>query len=239
MRGKSGLQKLPSHHQLNQQRKTPALHPCFGILHMKLSLLMLIAVIFTSPLARAADAQLTAVNPQLVAARTAYFKGVEGDTAATTQARHLFETLRAQYPASPLVEAYEGSLDLLESGRSLRLWAKHDLAQRGLDRIDKAVADAPEDLEVRFIRAVTTWHLPFFFRRRQQAEDDFSLIAPRVESAAQQRQLPPFIAAAALDYHGQILAGHSNNTAAQSAFRAAIRIAPESPAAKEAARYLR
>ena len=40
--------------------------------------------------------------------------------------------------------------------------------------MDRAVDRAPGDLEARFIRAASTWHLPFFYKRREQAASDFT-----------------------------------------------------------------
>ncbi len=54
--------------------------------------------------------------------------------------------------------------------------------------MDQAVNRAPDDLEARFIRAASTWHLPFFFKRRDQAASDFAYIAPRAEAAVAKRE---------------------------------------------------
>jgi hypothetical protein len=70
--------------------------------------------------------------------------------------------------------------------------------------MDQAVNRALDDLEARFIRVASTWHLPFFYRRRDQAASDFTFIAPRAEAAVEKGLLPPELAAAALDYYGQV-----------------------------------
>ncbi|HEY0785221.1 MAG TPA: hypothetical protein VGD62_05070 [Acidobacteriaceae bacterium] len=187
-----------------------------------------------SSLARPAFAE------QLQAARTAYFADLEGDRGADDRARQQFAALHAAWPGQPVVEAYLGSLELLESGRTLAVWRKHTLAQEGLEKLDSAVSQAPDSLEARFVRALTTWHLPFFFHRKEQAEQDLGFLAPRAEQAAHQGSLPAPLAAAALDYWGQVLAdrGAQATIQARQAFEAAVRVAPSSPAAEDARKRL-
>jgi tetratricopeptide (TPR) repeat protein len=181
------------------------------------------------------QAETSVPKPQLEAARDAYFKSIQGDAKQARSATNQFAELGREHPGDPLVEAYLGSLDLLEAGRSWQVWNQRELTQKGLAALDKAVKEAPDNLEVRFIRAATTWHLPFFFHRKEQAVEDFRLIAPKVEEAAREGRLPSPIAAAALNYYGQILVQGKNPTEAQEAFRAAVRVAPQSPAGREAA----
>ena len=82
-----------------------------------------------------------------------------------------------------MITAYSGSLELLEAARTWAVWKKHTLSQEGLAQMDSAVNAAPDNLEARFVRALTTWHLPFFFHRKAQAESDLAAIAPRAEQA--------------------------------------------------------
>jgi hypothetical protein len=185
------------------------------------------------------NAATTGYQPQLSAARAAYFKDLEGDRAADAQARKEFAALGEQHPSDPVVKAYTGSLDLLQAARTWAFWNKHVLAQQGLAEMDQAVAADPHNLEARFIRAATNYHLPFFFHRKQQAEEDFALVAPKAEAAAHQGTLPSPLAASALDYYGQVLADRKDDAGARKAFQAALRVAANSPAGKDAARRLR
>ena len=178
---------------------------------------------------------------RLAEARQAYFADLEGQRGADERARQQFAALAAEHPHEPVVDAYLGSLDLLESARTFAVWRKHTLAQTGLEKLDTAVNQAPEDLEARFVRALTTWHLPFFFHRKEQAEQDLGFIAPRAEQAAQQGRLPAPLAAAALDYWGQVLAdqqGKQQAEQARQAFAAAVRVDPASPGGTDARKRL-
>ena len=172
-------------------------------------------------------------------ARQDYFADLKGDHVAEAKARASFDALSRDYPGDPLVDAYSGSLELLDAARTWALWDKHRLSNEGLSKMDQAVNRAPNDLEVRFIRAASTWHLPFFFKRRDQAASDFTFIAPRAEAAAKSGTLPPELAAAALDYYGQVLNNRSDNDHAKSAFEAAVRVDSGSPGGRDAMKRLR
>jgi len=178
-------------------------------------------------------------NQRLAEARQQYFAGLQGNRAAAAQARAGFDALSREYPGNPVVEAYSGSLELLDAARTWAIWDKRRLASEGLAKMDQAVNRAPGDLEARFIRAASAWHLPFFYKRRDQAADDFSFIAPRAEAAVAKGTLPPELAAAALDYYGQVLIDRSDNHGAKQAFEAAVRIDSSSPAGRDALKRLR
>ncbi len=175
---------------------------------------------------------------RLADARRAYFADLAGDRGAADRARDQFSAIKAQWPHQPVVDAYLGSLDLLDSARTFAIWRKHTLAQDGLEKLDAAVNQAPDDLEARFVRALTTWHLPFFFHRKEQAEQDLTFIGPRAEQAAHQGRLPAPLAAAALDYWGQVLAESDARDKAAAAYQAAIRVDPSSPGAQDARKRL-
>ena len=176
---------------------------------------------------------------RLTSARAAYFRDLEGDHAAHEQAREQFAALAKERPGDTVAQAYIGSLDLLDAARTWAFWNKHVLSQQGLRELDQAVDQDPSNLEARFIRAATTWHLPFFFHRREQAESDLAYIAPRAADAVAKGVLPPQLGAAALDYYGQVLSDKSDHTAARNAYEAAVRIDQTSPGGKDASRRLK
>jgi hypothetical protein len=192
----------------------------------------------------AATAQgLQSVRPagfeqRLAEARRQYFADLQGDRAAASRAQASFAALSRDFPADPVVEAYSGSLELLDAARTWAVWNKRKLANDGLAEMDQAVSRAPNNLEARFIRAASTWHLPFFYGRRKQAADDFTFIAPRAEAAAKKGTLPPELAAAALDYYGQVLIDRSDNHGAKQAFEAAVRVDGSSPGGRDALKRL-
>ncbi len=175
---------------------------------------------------------------QVATARADYFAGIDGNSDADARARQAFATLERQHPGDPVILAYSGSLELLEAARTWAVWNKHKLATDGLAKLDRSVQLAPDNLEVRFIHGETTWHLPFFYHRKTQAESDFAYIAPRAETAARQGRLPAQLAAAALDRYGRILETRNDDPGARAAYMAAVRVAGDSPAGRDASRRL-
>jgi hypothetical protein len=181
----------------------------------------------------------TGFQQRLAEARAQYFADLQGDRAAAGKARANFAALAKDFPGNPVVGAYSGSLELLDAARTWAIWDKRRLANEGLEKMDQAVNRAPGDLEARFIRAASTWHLPFFYKRREQAASDFTYIAPRAEAAVAKGALPPELAAAALDYYGQVLIDRSDSHGAKQAFEAAVRIDGSSPGGRDAMKRLR
>ena len=196
------------------------------------------AVAFAQPVAHAQPAQTAAFQQQLAKARAAYFRDLQGDSNAASVAKKDFRALKAETPNNPVVMAYNGSLTLLEAARTWAFWNKQSLSKKGLAEMDKAVASDPENLEARFIRGASCWHLPFFFHRRQQAEQDLTFVAVRASQAVKDGKLPPQLGAAALDYYGKILESRSQHAEAQQAFHEAMRVDPESPGGRDAASHL-
>jgi hypothetical protein len=205
---------------------------------VKVGLLIAVVLLFSG---KGNAQQNGAVNfkQRLAEGRRQYFADLQGNGSAAAQARASFAALSHDYPNSPVVDSYIGSLELLDAARTWSIWDKRRLANEGLAKMDQAVNRAPSDLEARFIRAASTWHLPFFYKRRAQAVDDFSFIAPRAEAAVAKGTLPPELAAAALDYYGQVLIDRSDNHGAKQAFEAAVRIDGSSPAGRDALKRLR
>ena len=179
-----------------------------------------------------------AYEQQLASARANYFAGIDGNSDASDRAQDAFASLERDHPNDPTVLAYSGSLELMEAARTWSVWNKHKLATEGLAKLDRSLELAPDNLEVRFIHGETSWHLPFFYHRKDQAERDFAYIAPRAESAARQGALPAPLAAAALDRYGRILEDRDDSHGAESAYRAAVRVAGNSPGGRDASHRL-
>jgi predicted negative regulator of RcsB-dependent stress response len=177
---------------------------------------------------------------RLTIARNAYFRVItSNDRNADQQAHEALTALEKAYPGDPIAKAYHGSLQLLDAAHNWAIWNLHRQAADGLNMLDQAVAQAPDEPEARFIRAATSWHLPGFYHRKAQYEADFAVLAPRAEQDARNGKLPPELAAATLNYWGQILVNRNDNAGAKDAFRTAVRIAPQSPGAADAAKRLR
>lgn len=177
---------------------------------------------------------------RLNAARAAYFKVVAGGgPTADEEAHAALSAFEEAFPGDPRGLAYHGSLQLLDAAHSWQIWNLHKQAAAGLSMLDAAVAQAPDEPEVRFLRAATDWHLPAFYHRREQSEADFAILAARACEDARIGTLPPELAAASLGFWGQIQADKGHGEEARAAFEAAIQLAPQSAAAADAKERLR
>jgi len=167
-------------------------------------------------------------------ARKFYYQGADGDKRAYEQASELFGDLRKECPNEPKIEAYYGSLRLLAAADTWAVWRKNSLSKEGIRLMDSAVAASPADLDIRFVRAITTYNLPSFFHRKAQSQQDFEYLASRAAAAVKQGQLEPRLAAASLYYHGEFLREELRTDQAVHAWNEAIALAPGSRAAHEA-----
>lgn len=191
-----------------------------------------------SPPAHADIAPHNDYGQRLESARVAYFAGIDGDGSATDRAEQAFAALEREHPQDAVVMAYSGSLELIEAARTWAVWNKHKLATEGLAKLDNSLQIAPDNLEVRFIHGETSWHLPFFYHRKEAAEQDFAYIAPRAEAAVRNGALKPQLAAAALDRYGRILEDQNDSRGARTAYQAAVRVDGKSPGGRDASRRL-
>lgn len=82
-----------------------------------------------------------------------------------------------------LLTAYEGALRVARAKHGLRFQRKWDNLKAGLPLLDTAVARAPEHPEVRYLRLVSNYYLPFFMGRRPRVKEDFAALARLLPSA--------------------------------------------------------
>jgi tetratricopeptide (TPR) repeat protein len=178
-------------------------------------------------------------SERLSLARTAYFKVLTSSDQETDKAAHqALDQLQREYPNDPVGKAYQGSLELLDAAHNWAIWNLHKQAAEGLNLLDQAVSEAPDEPEARFIRAATSWHLPSFYHRKAQCEADFQLLASQAEEDANRGKLIPPLAAATLNYWGQILINRNDLPQAKAAFAKAAKIAPDSPGGTDARQRL-
>jgi hypothetical protein len=77
---------------------------------------------------------------------------------------------------NPLRDAYHGTFLCLLARDSSWPMKKWRLAQDGLALLDRAVHKDGEAIEPRFLRSTVTYHLPFFFDRQEQAQQDIGML---------------------------------------------------------------
>ena len=81
-----------------------------------------------SPLLRAGDN----FEQRLAAGRTQYFAYLQGDRAAADKARATFAALSHDYSGNAVVDAYSGSLELLDAAHTWAIWDKYLSSSRGV-----------------------------------------------------------------------------------------------------------
>ncbi len=173
----------------------------------------------------------------LKSARDLYLEAVDG-APTLDRSSQLFQTMARENPSDALPMAYLGGLRLLESRRAIAPWTKGKLAREGMNMLNRAVAMAPDNMEVRFLRGSASYNLPSFMGVTPQAESDLTLIAPVAVTAAREGRLDPRMAAASLFYYGEIRWKKGDRAGATSAWRDAVRAGPQTVAGKDAAKKL-
>jgi tetratricopeptide (TPR) repeat protein len=171
-------------------------------------------------------------------AKDLFYASVAGDHAALAPAEQILQELGGGDSPDPRVVAYTGAAKLLQASRTPNFFEKAGLGRQGIDLEERAVAEAPDDLEVRFLRGVTYYQLPPFLGRHQLAVDDLSTVARAAESAAKAGRLDPRAAAADLVYYGKAREAAYDLPGAIAAWRAALRVDPDSPGGHDALKHL-
>lgn len=108
-------------------------------------------------------------GPFFSRARVLFYQASAGDTESLEHCAELLLKLVEQHPADSLIAAYLGSTRILQSSTSHVPWRKGKLVKEGLKMLDSAVSASVEDLEIRFLRGVSTHHLPGFFGRKEES----------------------------------------------------------------------
>jgi len=190
-----------------------------------------------SPPARTVSTQPTR-EQRLSRAKDLFYRAVAGDDEALEQSQALLDELGGASSSNAQVVAYRGAVDLLAASRAFLLWDKASLAHQGLVLQDRAVAMARQDLEVRFLRGITNYQLPFLLGRRQLAIDDLAAVARDAEQAAREGRLDKRAAATDLDTYGNELDREGRIADAIAAWQAATRVGAGIPAGADAVKHL-
>ncbi|MCJ7646088.1 tetratricopeptide repeat protein [bacterium] len=99
--------------------------------------------------------------------------GVEGDKKAVKRAKNLFEKLLELEPQNIEALAWYGSVLTLKGRDILFPISKLGYVNNGIEKMDKAVELAPDNVNVRMIRAHNSLNLPGMFHRIKVAINDF------------------------------------------------------------------
>ncbi|MFC5529813.1 tetratricopeptide repeat protein [Cohnella yongneupensis] len=109
--------------------------------------------------------------------KSLYIEGAKGSATAVQEANQLSERLRLDYPDNPHVKAYHGSIMILIARDKKNPLEKLRWSKNGLKLLDKAVAAAPNDSQVRYLRGRSAFKLPEkHFQRTKTAIEDYSFL---------------------------------------------------------------
>lgn len=86
-------------------------------------------------------------------------------------------------PGDPLLQAYRGAFQVLGAKHAAWPPRKMEHLKAGLPALDSAVAARPDAAEIRYLRLVSCYYLPFFIGRKDGVRDDFAALARLLPAA--------------------------------------------------------
>jgi signal transduction histidine kinase len=115
-------------------------------------------------------------------ARGYYSLAMEQDVAAIAEAEKLFDQLLADEPQNAKALAYRGAVLGIKLGYGLTPYDQmYAVMRESSANLDRAVALAPDDTEIRGIRGYVSYFTPSYLSRDQFAVEDFSHIIRLLE----------------------------------------------------------
>jgi tetratricopeptide (TPR) repeat protein len=120
-------------------------------------------------------------DPLIRRVQARHEKAVNGDTTETKALTTDLEKWTREQPTNYLLQAYLGSVYTLDSRDAWPGPGKLTYLRNGGKLLDAAVAAAPDNPAVRFVRAIDYYELPFFFGKGQTARDDFQILLKQVD----------------------------------------------------------
>lgn len=111
--------------------------------------------------------------------RALYFMSVK-EKDRVKEAETLLEELRNTVPEEAdeavALEALGGALEVVQAKHAR--WPPNKLKhlRKGMETLDRLVEDQPEQLEVRYLRLVSCYYLPFFLKREESVAQDMAIL---------------------------------------------------------------
>jgi hypothetical protein len=114
-------------------------------------------------------------SSSLSQARQLFYQSVE-NSKTIEKAKALFEEIGKDQEYEGLTLTYIGALTALKGKFAFFPITKYRHAVKGLKLMDQGILKNPSNIESRFIRGMTCYYLPFFFKRKKTAQSDFKMI---------------------------------------------------------------
>jgi tetratricopeptide (TPR) repeat protein len=167
----------------------------------------------------AADKNLGAFDsPSIREARVLHDGAVYASRKEVENSERRIFLLLEKEPNNELLRAYAGSLLTIKSGKSFPGPEALRIFKEGVQMMNEAVENAPNDINVRLIRAINHYELPAFFNRRKQAREDFCWLLSMIDSS-EGKQLCDATRAVVYYYAGLSLSQTGEKEAAHRAWR--------------------
>ena len=131
--------------------------------------------------------------------------GGDGDENASDEALALFKDFYAESPSDAEVRAFYGSACTIHA-QYVFLFFKPGWADKGFAHLDAAVAAAPDNVNVRLIRALNSAEVPDFLGRDKVAHEDFAWLLKRREQHPE--EFSPTVLRALYYYAGRYALQH-------------------------------
>lgn len=163
---------------------------------------------------------------------------IEGDKAQVLAAEETAQKYLAENPSDHLAQAYLGSVLTIKASKVFPGPAKLGYLKDGLKALDAAVAAAPDDVAVRFVRAMNNYSLPGFVRRRDNAREDFKVLLKQIAKPGQRSRLSDRIVQAICYYAGMALRAERERDEAVEAWRQGIALGSETEIGQKIAKEL-
>lgn len=109
--------------------------------------------------------------------RTLYFLSVADGKWLSPASRELGRLAREGSVGTDLRDAYLGAFDVVRAKHALWPPSKLDFLKAAEPRLDSAAKRSPDDIEVRYLRLMSCYYLPFFFGRSWSVREDFDALA--------------------------------------------------------------
>jgi len=121
------------------------------------------------------ESAFASTDSLIVEARLLFYKSIT-DKTYIPKTMEIFKTLESDSSYKGKAMTYIGALTAIKGKFSLIPILKYTYVKKGLSLMDKGIEHCPDDLESLFIRGSTCFYLPFFFGRKDDAQEDFKSI---------------------------------------------------------------
>jgi len=120
-------------------------------------------------------------DPLIKKVEARHEKAAKGDTKETKALTADLEKWTKEQPDNHLLQAFLGSVYTLDSRDAWPGPGKLTYLRNGGKLLDDAVAAAPDNPAIRFIRAIDYYELPSFFGKGSTARDDFQILLKQID----------------------------------------------------------